>query len=175
MRDTILQNRMQKQFLWAVVIVLVLGAGYWLWQSNAVATPSADTGTQPTGTGSTDSPQAGVDVNVGASVSTTPSSAAITYNGSSFSPSQVTIKKGGTVTFTSTVPTMWVASGPHPAHTGYDSTSRSEHCAAGYAGAAPFDQCRAGTSYTYTFTKVGTWPFHDHITEGVFGKVTVVE
>jgi len=165
---------MQKQLLWAVVIVLVLGGGYWLLQGNTT-TPSADTGTQPTGTGSTGSPQGGVNVGVGATVSTTPTSATVTYNGSSFSPSQVTIKKGGTVTFTSTAGTMWVATGPHPAHTGYDGTAREAHCAAGYTGAAPFDQCSAGTSYTYTFTKAGTWPFHDHINSTVFGKITVVE
>jgi hypothetical protein len=68
---------------------------------------------------------------------------------------------------------MWVASDPHPVHTGYDGTSRSQHCAAGYTGPAPFDECGAGTSYTFTFDKTGTWGYHDHISDESSGTVVV--
>lgn len=57
---------------------------------------------------------------------------------------------------------MWVASDPHPAHDNYDGTSGSQHCAAGYTGAAPFDQCSAGDSFTFTFDKAGKWGYHNH-------------
>lgn len=169
----------QKQFLWALIIVLVAGGLYWWWSSsqqsptdNMNATGSASTtntpaSNTPTGTG----------VSVTASVSTVtsaPTAAAVVYNGSSFSPSSITIAQGGTVTFTSTAGAMWVASDPHPQHTGYDGTSRSQHCAAGYSGAAPFDQCSGGTSFSFTFNKVGTWGYHDHMNASVHGSVTVV-
>ena len=103
-----------------------------------------------------------------------PMMATVSYNGSAFSPDTVTIAKGGTVTFTDTAgATMWVASGMHPAHSGYDSTTLSAHCAAGYAGAAPFDQCEAGASYSFTFDKVGSWGYHDHKNSSAFGKIIV--
>lgn len=110
-----------------------------------------------------------VDVAVGASKSAT-----VTYNGTSYSPSTVTIAKGGTVTFTSTGGSnMWVASAQHPAHTTYDGTARAEHCAAGYTGAAPFDQCAPGASFTFTFSELGSWKYHDHINASAFGTVIV--
>jgi len=43
-------------------------------------------------------------------------SAYVVYDGASYTPSSVTIKKGGTVTFTSTGPLMWVATDAHPLH-----------------------------------------------------------
>src|SRR6185436_6078649 len=102
--------------------------------------------------------------------------AAVTYTASGFSPATVTVKKGGTVTFTQQGgSSMWVATGPHPAHTGYDSTSRTAHCTSSYTGAKPFDQCASGASYSFTFDKVGTWPYHDHMDATNFGKVVVVE
>ena len=104
--------------------------------------------------------------------------AAVTYNGDNFSPSTVTIAEGGTVTFTDTDtgpnPQMWVASDPHPIHNGYDGTSLQQHCAPGYTGAAPFDECSSGTSFTFTFTKVGSWGYHDHLNESLGGTVVVV-
>jgi plastocyanin len=161
-----------------VIAIVVIGGGYWVLQgSTAPATVSDGAASQtqlegtpaPADNGTTVGVDATVDVNAA------PMSATVTYDGSSYSPASVTIKQGGSVTFTSTAGNMWVASGPHPAHTGYDSTSRSQHCAAGYTGAASFDQCVAGTTYTFTFNKAGTWPYHNHIQDGAYGSVTVVQ
>jgi plastocyanin len=99
----------------------------------------------------------------------------VTYDGSAFSPSTVTIKKGDTVTWNDSSGQMWVASSPHPAHTGYDGTSRTTHCAPGYTGATPFDQCSPGATYTFTFDKVGSWSYHDHMNPSSFGTVVVTE
>lgn len=68
---------------------------------------------------------------------------------------------------------MWVASAMHPAHTGYDDTSKDQHCADGYAGAAPFDQCGSGASYSFTFAKSGTWGYHDHRNASAHGTIIV--
>lgn len=114
-----------------------------------------------------------VSANVGAGTSV-PMSATVSYDGNSFSPSTVTIAKGGTVKFVDTAgSSMWVASGQHPTHTLYDGTSAPEHCASGYTGPAPFDQCAAGSSFSFTFTKVGSWGYHDHRNAGAFGTVIV--
>jgi len=101
-------------------------------------------------------------------------SATITFNGDAFSPSNVTIAQGGTITFTSTGGPMWIASDPHPIHNGYDGTTQQQHCAAGYTGPKPFDQCSQGTSFSFTFSKVGSWGYHDHLNAGLGGTVTVV-
>lgn len=172
--------------VWILVIVVVLlGAAFYVFGMGApasTATPSGRTTTtnNQTGTdytpGSTNSDAPGsLDGRVGASgtVSTLPMSATVTYDGSSYSPSSVTIAKGGTVTFTSTAGNMWVASAIHPSHAAYDGTDRATHCAAGYSGPAPFDQCASGTSFTFTFTKTGSFPYHDHMNAGAFGKVIV--
>ncbi|MBI5457396.1 hypothetical protein HY971_01580 [Candidatus Kaiserbacteria bacterium] len=163
----------QNGWIAVIIALLIIAAGAWWFTSQPAAVPTADNSTQLSGeTNTTPTGDTGTLVGGDAVVDTTPTSAVVTYNGSSFSPSEVTIKKGGTVTFNGPS-TMWVASGPHPEHTNYDGTTRNAHCA---AGAVPsFDQCAAGTSYTFTFDKVGTWPFHDHRSVGAFGKIVVVE
>lgn len=156
-------------WIWIIAIVVIVGGGLLWWQSAQmpVVVMPADTSTT-VGTGAASQVPANTD---------TPSASmydGVKYDGEHFSPSEVTIKKGGTVTFNGTSK-MWVASASHPAHTGYDGTSRSEHCAPGYTSAAAFDECKSGSSYSFTFEKVGTWPYHDHMNSSAFGKITVVE
>ena len=99
----------------------------------------------------------------------------VTYNGTSFSPATVTISKGDTVRFVNSgTGSMWVASAVHPSHNVYDGTTRADHCGSSYAGIAPFDQCKAAKeTYSFTFTKAGTWGYHDHVNAGATGKVVV--
>ena len=176
---------MKNAWIWLIVAVVVVGGAYWYWQSTQVpamsddGTPAAvdqmddaNTSASNTGTPTNGGTSAGVAVGV-TTGSTAPMSATVNYNGDAFSPSTVTIAKGGTVTFVSTAHDMWVASNPHPTHTGYDGTSRDVHCAAGYAGAAPFDQCKVGSSFTFTFNKTGTWGYHNHMNPGLTGTVIV--
>lgn len=158
---------------WIAVIVgiLIIAAGAWWFTS---ANPSAGVGeamipAQQDTTSDTGA-QVGVDVNV----NTAPMTATVTYNGSTFSPQEVTIKKGGTVTWKNTSGgSMWVASAQHPAHTVYSGTSRTEHCP-DTSGTA-FDQCVGGGDYSFTFSKAGTWGYHDHLNPSAFGKIVVVE
>lgn len=78
-----------------------------------------------------------------------------------FSPSEVTVKAGDTVNFVNTdTETHWPASAIHPTHQllpGFDAIGGVS----------------AGSTYAYTFTKVGTWPFHDHLHASSTGKVIV--
>jgi len=102
-------------------------------------------------------------------------SAYVVYDGASYTPSSVTIKKGGTVTFTSTGPLMWVATDAHPLHDGYDGVPQAQHCAPGYTGPKPFDQCIGGERFVFTFDKIGSWGYHDHLNDEAGGTVIVVE
>lgn len=133
--------------------------------------PGPETIPNGTGTG-TGGISTGVDVNAGTNAA--PMTATVTYNGSSYSPASVTIKRGGTVTWKNTSSgSMWVASDSHPSHTIYDGTNRQQHCAS--PSANTFDQCTGGGDYSFTFAKAGKWGYHDHINASVFGSVTVVE
>lgn len=171
---------MKNAWIWLIAAVVVIGGGYWYWQSTQVPAMSDDGTPVATdqmedmnATGSTASSSdtgTSVDVTTGSAPLT---SATVTYNGNGFSPSTVTIVKGGSVKFLSTAGDMWVASNPHPEHTGYDGTTREVHCAAGFTGAAPFDQCSPGTSFTFTFNKTGSWGYHDHLNPGLGGTVVV--
>jgi len=88
----------------------------------------------------------------------------IDITSSGFTPSDVTVKSGTVVTFKNTDSSKqhWPASNPHPSHTdlpGFDSLK-------GLA---------QNETYSFTFTKLGKWKFHDHLNERLGGSVTVVE
>ncbi|OGE87791.1 MAG: hypothetical protein A3J07_03705 [Candidatus Doudnabacteria bacterium RIFCSPLOWO2_02_FULL_49_13] len=80
-----------------------------------------------------------------------------------FNPATLTIKKGDLVKFVNTdSKPHWPASAPHPTHTDYPE----------------FDSKRAiapGETWSFTFGKVGSWKFHDHLNSSSFGKITVTE
>ena len=145
-----------------VAVVVIAGAVWWL-MSQPAAAPQANTNTQ--------APAAVADNTTPAA----PMSATVTYGANGFSPSTVTVAKGGTVTFVAAAGAdeMWIASNPHPIHNAYDGTTLSQHCAQGYSGPAPFDQCAAGNSFSFTFDKVGSWPYHNHGNSSDFGTVIV--
>ncbi len=160
----------QNAWIGLIVAIIIIGGGAWWFMSQQVAAPVVVDNSMTLGDTTTTDTGTQTDVNT----NTAPMSATVTYSGSSFTPSEVTIKKGGTVTFNGPS-SMDVASGMHPTHTNYDGTSRATHCAPGYTGAAPFDECTQGSSYSFTFDKVGTWGYHDHNNESAFGKVIVIE
>lgn len=180
-----------KSLIAVIVALLVIGGG-WYWYTHMMAPASVADNTTPTnnGNGSDYTPPAdssgnaadgssggvGADVNAGVTTSSTPTTATITLTSSGFSPKSVTIKKGGTITWVNqSGQAMWIASAPHPTHTGYDGTTESQHCAAGYTGAAPFDECKGANSFSFTFSKVGSWNYHNHENSSTFGTVVVVE
>ncbi|KKT43481.1 MAG: Plastocyanin [Candidatus Wolfebacteria bacterium GW2011_GWE2_44_13] len=98
-----------------------------------------------------------VDVEGGVAQST------VTYTATGFSPAPLTVKIGETVMFKNeSVNPMWVASAPHPAHTDYPE----------------FDAMKAimpGESYSFTFNKIGTWKYHNHMNATQYGSIMVTE
>lgn len=165
---------MNRNIIGLIVVLAVVAGGWYLLAGNPSGTPT------PTGTGTT-SLQTPVNTTTTTTNSTTttvtlPSSSGVivTYTNQGFSPKTVTIPVGTKVTFVNqTSGRMWIGSAPHPTHQGYDGTTASQHCAAGYTGPAPFDECSAGTAFSFTFTKVGAWPYHNHASASDFGNVIV--
>lgn len=87
----------------------------------------------------------------------------VKYTDSGYSPKQITVKKGTAVTFQNDSSIgMWTASGVHPTHQllpGFDELK----------------SVAKGGTYTYTFTKVGTWQYHNHMKPTDLGVVVVTE
>ncbi len=87
----------------------------------------------------------------------------VTYTDTGFAPSTVTVKKGTSVTFINgSSGGMWVASAVHPTHQllpGFDHLK----------------SVAKGGAYGYTFTKVGTWKYHNHVNPSDTGTVAVTE
>jgi plastocyanin len=169
---------------WAVVIVglvIILGLGWWMFGNTAPATPATSDTTAVVdatpGTSNTDNTAsttgADVDVSAGAGANAAKTTT-IHYTASGFSPKNVTIARGSTVTFVNdTSGAMWVASDVHPTHTEFDGTDRATHCSGSYAGPTPFDQCQNGSTYSFVFNKAGSFTFHNHSAAQFGGTVTV--
>ena len=91
----------------------------------------------------------------------------LTDNG--FVPASLSIKAGQTVTFVNqSARPVWPASDPHPVHTNYPGSG-------GCIGSV-FDACQGippGSSWSFTFIKTGTWGYHNHLSPGMTGIITV--
>jgi len=99
----------------------------------------------------------------------------VVFTDAGFSPAELRVKAGDTVTFENRSSVgFWPASAIHPTHEVYAGTSLSEHCPDG--GADSFDACgafAAGSSWSFTFTKSGTWKYHDHLNASRTGTIVV--
>ncbi len=156
--------------VWVIVVVLIIvGLGWWF----VAQAPSPAPASVEQNSSAASSSDQGMQDNGVIPSATQSNSITVTYDGISFTPAQVTIPVGGGVTWIDNSSQMWIASNPHPVHTGYDGTSRDQHCAAGYTGPAPFDQCAAGSNFSFTFTKAGSWGYHDHLNHVAQGTVVV--
>lgn len=101
----------------------------------------------------------------------------VTYTDQGFVPKVITIAVGDTVRFVNNSGgEMWVAADEHPTHTSYDGTTTREHCAEGVPTNGSFDQCTksgAGTSWSYTFSKNGSFEYHNHLRAADGGTIIV--
>jgi len=101
----------------------------------------------------------------------------IEMTSSGFSPSDVTVKAGGTVIFVNNdINGHWPASAIHPTHTVYPGSSKDKCGTAEQV--KTFDACgevASGESYSFKFTEVGSWKYHDHLNAGDTGTIMVVE
>lgn len=155
---------MNSRWLGALVLVIIVAGGGWYVYSHPVKPVPMQTG-EATSSG------------MAAMANMPLAPAIVTYTDRGFSPASVTVAEGQSVTFVNRSSNrMWVASAVHPTHEAYDGTSKDQHCAAGYSGPAPFDECAAvasGGSYTFAFAKAGTWNYHNHMSASDTGEVIV--
>lgn len=99
----------------------------------------------------------------------------IEITSSGFNPKTLAIQAGETVTFVNKDSVVhWPASNVHPAHTTYPGSS-IEKCGTADE-VSIFDACKTlaeGEKYSFTFTRAGRWPFHDHRNPNKGGTVVV--
>lgn len=147
---------MNKNTIIAVIVVLVIvGVGYMLLKGQTKQQSSNNTSSDQ------NSQQVKPTVQPTTGSEQNKNTAAVEYNGQGFNPKSITVKVGDTVTWTNKdTDKLWVASNPHPVHTDYSG----------------FDALKAiptGETYSFTFTKVGTWGYHNHLEPDKKGEIIV--
>ena len=116
----------------------------------------------------------------------TPKEYTIEITSSGFSPNNLEILEGDSVTWINKdSKEHWPASASHPTHTvytggDYDETGSymgSQACKSeGIAKTGAFDPCKGlgeGESWSFVFDEKGSWNYHDHLVSGRFGKIIV--
>jgi plastocyanin len=87
----------------------------------------------------------------------------ITLTSDGFTPAELTIARGETVTFrTTTGKRFWPASNLHPSHLEY-------------ADFDPRQPIEPDGAWSFTFDKPGVWRMHDHLAPYYTGTITVTE
>ncbi|QQG50206.1 MAG: cupredoxin domain-containing protein [Candidatus Berkelbacteria bacterium] len=138
-----------KTLIWVVVIlVLIIAAWFLFGNKNNDSSSNDDVSNQQSGTASQDDGSVAVE-------------RTIAYTDNGFSPDSATVKAGTKVIFRndSSNP-LWVASDPHPTHTGMPGLDAGKNLA-------------KGESFSFTFNEVGAWGYHNHSDTSDTGKITV--
>lgn len=159
-----------------VVLIVVIGGWYWYANMNRANAPAPSESQTPAGEAQTSTPLNSNQTSTPAGASLN-QPAVIAYTDSGYSPDTLTVKIGTSVTWQNqSSGNMWTASNVHPTHTLYDGTSLRQHCANPTPNS--FDECHAdspGSSWSFTFNKVGTWKYHNHVDPGMTGTVLVTQ
>lgn len=151
---------MKNPLLWIVLVILTFGLGWYFFMQTPAQAP-APVGNEPQVTGE-EVPDEGESV----------SAFTVRYTDNGFSPESMTVPVGTTVTWINqSSGEMWVGSDEHPSHTNYSGTSRSEHCPD--TDNSNFDQCARGNTFSFTFTKAGSWDYHNHVGSEDRGTIVV--
>lgn len=96
-----------------------------------------------------------------ASSSNQAASLLVRYTNAGFSPAVLHVRRGQTVTFRNdSTGNLWVASNPHPIHTDLS----------GFDALRPLG---ASETYVYTFTRLGTFGYHNHLNAAHQGTIVV--
>ena len=154
------------------LIVIIVAIGGWFVLSRPSAAPGEQTPTTTENNQTENAADNTTDIKVEVSTNKTHE---VMHTDAGFSPANLTVKVGDTVTFKNqSSADMWVASAMHPTHSVYNGTTLQQHCPDPENN--DFDQCQsggAGTSWSFTFTKAGSFGYHNHVKAGVFGKIIV--
>lgn len=160
-----------QKVLGALFLVAVVGTGgYLIMQNNNQPASLTDSQNVSQGqpVGGTNTPEFEVQVEIATTQE-------VTYTDAGFTPSILNIKTGDTVTFKNqSSGNMWVGSAMHPTHMVYGGIALAQHCPD--LENNDFDQCQNGApeaSWNFTFTKAGSWGYHNHSNATHFGKIIV--
>lgn len=163
------------KYIWGIIVIAIIIIGISLMSAKQNKSSEAKDASVTSGTPTIENgaQKETVEVNGNAPVITyTPEPVQVEYTDQGFAPKEISIKQGDTVKFINkSSGQMWVASATHPTHTVYSGTSREKHCPDVKVEA--FDQCSAGKEFSFTFSKAGTWNYHNHLNASQFGKVAV--
>jgi len=99
----------------------------------------------------------------------------VRYTDSGYDPKTVTISAGDTVTFINeSSRLMWTASKTHPVHRLYPGSNISK-CGTAEEDTI-FDACEgtpSGSTWSFVFNEVGDWRYHNHVSTGRTGTISV--
>jgi len=158
---------MKSSAVWVIVVVVLLvvgGIGYALSTRNNGGSDNTNIANSNTNVSNTNK---AVNQNTNASnvnSSVTPLSRTISVTSSGFNPSSFTINVNDTVTWkNNTSLTVYVAPDDHPTHIKYGSSWPD-------TGAGNIS---SGQSYAFTFTKAGTYTYHNHLNSSMTGTIIV--
>lgn len=158
---------MKNHIVVVVVLAIVIVGGWFLFNTSVKAPAPEESVTSQVPTIDNATPETVVENAV--------PEVTVAYTDQGFSPKEITIVLGTKVTFVNqSTKNMWVASAKHPDHTVYSGTSLSQHCPD--TTNSSFDECTAvasGSSFSFTFSKEGSWKYHNHTSASDFGSVTV--
>ncbi len=164
---------LNKNIVIGLVLVVALAIVGWWFYSYSQTKPAPAENTQQTQMQNQKQENPVVDVKV--DVKPVAKTYEVLYADAGFSPQNLTIKAGDTVTWKNqSSGQLWVGSAMHPTHTAYSGTTLQQHCPD--TANTAFDECQAvqnGGSWSFTFTKTGSWGYHNHSNASKFGKITV--
>lgn len=156
-----------KKLWYAVIVVAVIYLGWEFFRPRPGVMQSQTSTAGTIGTASVvDSVTGGSAAGGVAAPATVP--AAVTYSATGFSPANVTVKKGEAV--------MWTNISAGGMRVAASEGLVAGNCAEGAP--ASFDQCTAsaaGSQWSFTFNKAGTWKYHNAEKKEFGGTVTVTE
>lgn len=150
-----------------VGIIIIAGVAWFVMRDDSgapiVVTPSATPTAVPSANGFIQLAPSG-EPTTSPSVSPSPATpvpVTVSITDEGFEPSTVTIPVGTKVTFVNNGQALhWPASDPHPIHTGLSGFDARKGLA-------------TGESYSFTFTKAGTFGMHDHLNFRLKGSIVV--
>ena len=139
-----------------IAILVVVGGVIALNKKDEPANTTSSTTSQTTSTDTT--PPSNTSTSTDTSTPSTDN--LITYNGSSFSPSKITVKAGTVLTIKNdSSSSLDFDSDPHPSHTDNPELN--------------VDNVSPGQSKTFTVNKIGTWGYHNHLNPTQKGTIVV--
>ncbi len=130
-------------------VILLFGAGCLSKKTAPVTTSNTNTTVLPTtNTRVSGSTTGDFSTDTNTTANTTPQTTIVTITAAGVSPKSLTVSLGTTVSFVNAdTIAHQISSDPHPSHTGlpgFDNTSQNQ-------------------SYSFTFTKKGSFGYHDHL------------